>query len=75
MNFKNKNDEFGDIMRNKAKLVALGYIQIESVNFDENFVPVARLESFVCFLQLFCFSLFQMDVKYAYFNGILNEEA
>ena len=47
--FKNKTDEFGNIVRNKDRLVAQGYTQIEGVDFDETFAPVARLES-ICLL-------------------------
>ena len=43
--FKNKINEFGNIARNKAKLVVQGYTQIEGVDFDETFTPVARLHS------------------------------
>ena len=43
--FKNKTDEFGQVIRNKARLVAQGYTQVEDIDFDETFAPVARLES------------------------------
>ncbi|XP_018501197.2 uncharacterized mitochondrial protein AtMg00820-like [Pyrus x bretschneideri] len=43
--YKNKSDESGNVIRNKVKLVAQGYSQLEGVNFDETFAPVARLES------------------------------
>lgn len=43
--FKNKTDEERNIVRNKARLVAQGYSQVEMIDFDETFVPVARLES------------------------------
>ena len=43
--FKNKTDEDGEIIRNKSRLVAQGYTQVERVDFDESFAPVARLES------------------------------
>ena len=43
--FKNKYDAFGNITRNKARLVAQGYTQIESIDFDDTFAPVARIES------------------------------
>jgi hypothetical protein len=43
--FQNKQDENGIIMRNKARLVAQGYTQVEGLNFDETFAPVARLET------------------------------
>ena len=75
--FKNKTDEKGNITRNKARLVAQGYTQIEGIDFDETFAPVARLESIRLLLAVSCtlrFKLFQMDVKSAFLNGILNEE-
>ncbi|CAM8966101.1 unnamed protein product [Rhodiola kirilowii] len=75
--FKNKSDEQGNITRNKARLVAQGYTQIEGVDFDETFAPVARLEAIRLLLALAChlkFKLFQMDVKSAFLNGVLNEE-
>ncbi|CAJ2665853.1 unnamed protein product [Trifolium pratense] len=75
--YKNKTDENGDITRNKARLVAQGYTQIEGVDFDETFAPVARLESIRLLLAVACilkFKLYQMDVKSAFLNGYLNEE-
>ncbi|KAL6342710.1 hypothetical protein AAG906_013116 [Vitis piasezkii] len=74
---KNKMDENGVIVRNKARLVAQGFKQIEGIDFDETFAPVARLESIRILLAVACvwkFKLFQMDVKSAFLNGILNEE-
>ena len=68
-NFKNKTDEFGNIVRNKAKLVAQGHTQIEGVDFDETFAPVARLEYIHLLFVVACligFKLFQMDVKSAF---------
>ncbi|CAL2254329.1 unnamed protein product [Prunus armeniaca] len=75
--FKNKTDEQGNVVRNKAKLVAQGYTQIKGIDFDETFAPVARLESVRLLLAIAChlkFKLYQMDVKNSFFNGILNEE-
>ena len=43
--FRNKLDESGNIMRNKARLVAQGYSQEEGFDFDETFAPVTRLEA------------------------------
>ncbi|GMP75039.1 hypothetical protein CsSME_00032259 [Camellia sinensis var. sinensis] len=76
--FKNKSDENGTVVRNKARLVAQGYTQVEGVDYDETFAPVARLESIRILLGVACFlgfKLFQMDVKSAFLNGYLKEEA
>ena len=43
--FKNKIDEEGEVVRNKSRLVAQGYTQVEGIDFDESFASVARLES------------------------------
>ena len=75
--FKNKIDENGVVVRNKARLVAQGYSQIEGVDFEETFAPVARLESIRLFIGMTCimnFTINQMDVKSAFLNGILSEE-
>ena len=75
--FKNKSDEHGTVIRNKSKLVAQGYTQVEGVDFDETFAPVARLESIRILLAITShlnFKLYQMDVKSAFLNGMLQEE-
>ncbi|MCH89716.1 retrovirus-related pol polyprotein from transposon tnt 1-94 [Trifolium medium] len=75
--YRNKSDEKCTVTRNKARLVAQGYTQIEGVDFDETFAPVARLESIRLILGLACvlkFKLFQIDVKSAFLNGYLHEE-
>jgi hypothetical protein len=43
--FKNKMNEKGQVVRNKARLVYKGYAQVEGQDFDETFAPVARLEA------------------------------
>jgi hypothetical protein len=43
--FRNKQDEHGVVTENKAQLVAKGYSQVEALDFDETFAPVARLKS------------------------------
>ena len=75
--FKNKQDEHGIVIRNKARLVAQGYSQVEGVDFGETFAPVARLESIrilLAFAAHYGFKLQQMDVKSAFLNGPLHEE-
>jgi len=65
------------VTRNKARLVAQGYTQVEGLDLDETFASVARLESIRLLLRVSCilkFKLFQMDVKSAFLNGYLNEE-
>jgi hypothetical protein len=43
--FRNKDNEDGLVVRNKTRLVAQGYTQIEGLDFGETFVPMARLEA------------------------------
>ena len=47
--FKNKQDSNGFVTRNKARLVAQGFSQVEGIDFCETFAPIARLES-ICIL-------------------------
>ncbi|GJT37828.1 retrovirus-related pol polyprotein from transposon TNT 1-94 [Tanacetum coccineum] len=75
--FKNKKDESSLVIRNKARLVALGYYQQEGIDYDETFAPVARIEDIRLFLAYAAhkdFTVFQMDVKTAFLNGILKKE-
>ena len=65
------------MIRNKSWLVAQGYSQMEGVDCDETFAPVARMESIRILLALAChlkFKLYQMDVKAAFLNGLLKED-
>jgi hypothetical protein len=41
--FKNKQREDGEIVRNKARLVAQGFSQVEGLDFGEIFAPVTVL--------------------------------
>ena len=75
--FRNKMDEHGNIIRNKARLVAQGYCQEEGIDYEETFVPVARLKTsrmLLAFASYKNFILYQMDVKSAFLNGYILEE-
>lgn len=70
-------DEYGIVMRNKVRLVAKWYTQVEGIDYEENFSLVARLESIRILLLIVChlkIKLYQMDVKSAFLNGWLQEE-
>ncbi|KAI3807773.1 hypothetical protein L1987_23707 [Smallanthus sonchifolius] len=75
--FKNKQDERGIIINNKARLVAQGYTQEEGIDYDEVFALVARLEAIRIFLAYAAsksFTVYQMDVKSAFLYGKIGEE-
>ena len=75
--YTNKLDEFGNIVKNKARLVAQGYNQEKGIDFDETYAPVARLESIrmlLAYASSLNFKLYQMDVKSAFLNGVIEEE-
>ena len=75
--FRNKLDENGIVIRNKARLVAKGYNQEEGIDYEETFAPVARLEAIrmlLAYASIMNFKLYQMDVKSAFLNGLIQEE-
>ncbi|GJV13893.1 retrovirus-related pol polyprotein from transposon TNT 1-94 [Tanacetum coccineum] len=75
--YKVKLDELGGILKNKARLVAHGYRQEEGIDFKESFALVARLEAvriFLAFAAHMNMTVYQMDVKTEFLNGILCEE-
>nr|GFA33067.1 retrovirus-related Pol polyprotein from transposon TNT 1-94 [Tanacetum cinerariifolium] len=75
--WKNKKDEDQTVIRNKARLVAKGYAHEESIDFEESFAAVARLEAvwiFIAYEAHKSFSIFHMDVKTTFLNGPLKEE-
>jgi hypothetical protein len=63
-------------VRNKARLIAQGYSQVEGSDFDETFAPIARFEA-IQILLAYATShntkLYQMDVKSAVLNAKINE--
>ncbi|GKA73334.1 putative ribonuclease H-like domain-containing protein [Tanacetum coccineum] len=75
--FRNKKDERGIVVRNKARLVAQGYSQEEGIDYDEVFAPVARIEAirlFLAYASFMGFIVYQMDVKSAFLYGTIEEE-
>ncbi|GJT43922.1 putative ribonuclease H-like domain-containing protein [Tanacetum coccineum] len=75
--FRNKKDERGIMIRNKARLVAQGYTQEEGIDYDKVFAPVARIEAIRLFLTYASFKdfvVYQMDVKSAFLYGKIEEE-
>nr|GFC50088.1 copia protein [Tanacetum cinerariifolium] len=73
----NKKDESSLVIRNKARLVAVGYSQQEGIDYDETFTPVARIEAIRLFLEYAAhkdFTVFQIGVKTTFLNGFLKEE-
>nr|GEV76714.1 retrovirus-related Pol polyprotein from transposon TNT 1-94 [Tanacetum cinerariifolium] len=75
--WKNKKDEDNTVIRNKARLVAIGYRQEDGINFEESFAPVTRLEAvwiFVAYVAHKLFTIYQIDVKTDFLNGPLKEE-
>nr|GEY20894.1 uncharacterized mitochondrial protein AtMg00810-like [Tanacetum cinerariifolium] len=72
--YKNKKDEIGIVVRNKARLVAQGYTQEERIDYDEVFAPVARIKAirlFLAYASFMEFIVYQMDVKSAFLYGII----
>nr|GFB36041.1 copia protein [Tanacetum cinerariifolium] len=75
--FRNKKDERGILIRNKARLVAQGHTQEEGIEYDEVFAPIARIEAirlFLAYASFKNFMVYQMDVKSDFLYGKIEEE-
>nr|GEV51767.1 copia protein [Tanacetum cinerariifolium] len=76
--YKVKLDEYGDVLKNKARLVAKRYRQEEGIDFEESFAQVARIEAIRIFIANAAsrnMTIYLMDVKMTFLNGELKEEA
>ncbi|GJW73333.1 retrovirus-related pol polyprotein from transposon TNT 1-94 [Tanacetum coccineum] len=72
-----KTDEFGEVLKNKARLVAQGFRKEEGIDFKESFALVARIEAIRIFIANFAhnnITIYQLDVKTAFLNGELKEK-
>src|SRR3954468_18965264 len=75
--FKKKTDADGNVTVYKARLVAKVFRQVQGIDYDETFSPVAMLKSVRIMLAIAAFydyEIWQMDVKTAFLNGFLEEE-
>ncbi|GKC20336.1 ribonuclease H-like domain-containing protein [Tanacetum coccineum] len=75
--YRNKKDERGIVIRNKARLIAQGHTQKEGIDYDEVFALVARIEAirlFLAYASYRDFVVYQMDVKSAFLYGKIEEE-
>ncbi|GJU30221.1 putative ribonuclease H-like domain-containing protein [Tanacetum coccineum] len=75
--FRNKKDEKGIVIRNKARLVAQGHRQEEGIDYEEVFAPVSRIKGirlFLAYASFMGFLVYQMDVKSAFLYGTIEEE-
>ncbi|GJS70269.1 putative ribonuclease H-like domain-containing protein [Tanacetum coccineum] len=74
---RNKKDERGIVVRNKARMAAQGYTQEEGIYYDEVFAPVARIEAiklFLAYASFMNFGVYQMNVKSTFLYGKIEEE-
>jgi len=75
--YKTKLNAEGEIEKNKARLVAQGFSQQPSIDYNETFAPVARIDTVRMVLAIAAqnkWSMHHMDVKFAFLNGYLEEE-
>nr|GEU73900.1 putative ribonuclease H-like domain-containing protein [Tanacetum cinerariifolium] len=74
--FRNKKDERGIVIWNKARLVAQGHTQEEGIDCDEVFALVAKIEAirlFLAYASFMGFMVYQMDIKSAFIYETIKE--
>ena len=66
----------GNVHIHKARLVAKGFKQIQGVDYDETFSPVAMLSIriLLAIAAFYNYEIWQMDAKTAFLNGNLSED-
>jgi hypothetical protein len=75
--YRTKSAADGHINRYKARLVAKGFQQVNGIDYDETFAPVAKMDSIRLALSITTtkgWEVYQMDVKNAFLHGDLSEE-
>lgn len=75
--FRTKLNPDGSVNKHKARLVVKGYAQVSGVDFSDTYSPVARLDTIRMLLVIVAqksWKIFQIDVNFAFLNGLLQEE-
>nr|GEZ11494.1 retrovirus-related Pol polyprotein from transposon TNT 1-94 [Tanacetum cinerariifolium] len=70
--YKVKLDEYGDVLKNKVRLVAKGYRQDEGIDFEESFAPVARIEAIRIFIANATFNVTFLNTSHSLANRLLH---
>ncbi|KAK8938725.1 hypothetical protein KSP39_PZI011095 [Platanthera zijinensis] len=75
--YKIKKNKDGAVEKHKARLVVKGYRQVQGVDYDEVYAPVARIDTIRLIIALashYGWTIMQMDAVAAYLNGYLEED-
>nr|GEZ36044.1 ribonuclease H-like domain-containing protein [Tanacetum cinerariifolium] len=75
--YRNKKDERGMVIRNKARLISQGHTQEGGIDYEEVFALVARIETirlFLAYASFMGFMVYQMDMNSAFLYGTIEEE-